>query len=180
MRERDGDRTSIATVGSRRKMLLGQCQFCRSAACGHAQKSSRAALQRIGAAHRALRRGARESASRAAERQALSHRSRMVLASGRQRRAARCGGLLEDVRPPVVRRGRVSTAKHRWRSAAEPTLVAFASSGWWMPVVKTDHRDHDLWVFGGDGNSSFRRRVAYVWGRVALGEPERTNRMTTD
>jgi hypothetical protein len=61
-----------------------------------------------------------------------------------------------------------------------PGLVAFASSGWWMPVVKTDHRDHDLWVFGGDGNSSFRKRVAYVWGRVALGEPERTTRMTTD
>jgi hypothetical protein len=49
-----------------------------------------------------------------------------------------------------------------------------------MPVVKTDHRDHDLWVFGGDGTSSFRRRVAYVWGRVALGEPERTTRMTVD
>jgi sulfatase modifying factor 1 len=65
-------------------------------------------------------------------------------------------------------------------SDAAPGLVAFASSGWWMPVVKTDHRDHDLWVFGGDGSSSFRRRVAYVWGRVALGEPERTTRMTTD
>jgi hypothetical protein len=58
--------------------------------------------------------------------------------------------------------------------ATTPALVGFASSGWWMAVVKTDHRDHDLWVYGGDGNSSFRRRVAYVWGRIALGEPERT------
>src|SRR5262249_38068870 len=59
-------------------------------------------------------------------------------------------------------------------TAVVPSLVGFASSGWWMAVVKTDHGDRDLWVYGGDGNSSFRRRVAYVWGRIALGEPERT------
>ena len=37
-----------------------------------------------------------------------------------------------------------------------------------MAVVKTDHRDHDLWVFGGDGNSSFRtaRRVCVGKSRV--------------
>jgi formylglycine-generating enzyme required for sulfatase activity len=57
--------------------------------------------------------------------------------------------------------------------SAPPALVGFASSGWWMAVVKSDHTERDLWVYGGDGTASFRRRVAYVWGRIALGEPER-------
>ena len=59
-------------------------------------------------------------------------------------------------------------------SAEIPSLVGFASSGWWIAVVKTDHGGRDLLVFGGDGNSTYKRRVAYVWGRIAIGEPERT------
>jgi hypothetical protein len=43
-----------------------------------------------------------------------------------------------------------------------------------MSVVKKDHRDRDLLVFGGDGSSTFKRRVAYIWGRIALGEAERS------
>jgi formylglycine-generating enzyme required for sulfatase activity len=58
---------------------------------------------------------------------------------------------------------------------ALPMLVGFASSGWWMPVVKKDQRDRDLWVYGGDAKWSFRRRVAYVWGRIAFGEPEKSS-----
>jgi sulfatase-modifying factor enzyme 1 len=58
---------------------------------------------------------------------------------------------------------------------ATPVLVGFASSGWWKAVVKTDSRDRDLWVYGGDGTASFRRRVAYVWGRIALGDAERAS-----
>ncbi|HKQ68297.1 MAG TPA: SUMF1/EgtB/PvdO family nonheme iron enzyme [Polyangiaceae bacterium] len=57
-------------------------------------------------------------------------------------------------------------------SDEEPELLAMASSGWWMAVVKTD-RDHDLWVYGGNQVGSFRRRVAYVWGRIVMGDPER-------
>jgi hypothetical protein len=58
--------------------------------------------------------------------------------------------------------------------AKGPIFVGFASSGWWMSVVKTDHLGRDLLVFGGDGNTTFKRRIAYVWGRVAVGEPERS------
>jgi formylglycine-generating enzyme len=58
--------------------------------------------------------------------------------------------------------------------AERPVLVGFASSGWWMSVIKTDHMGRDLLVFGGDGNTTFKRRIAYVWGRVAIGEPERS------
>jgi hypothetical protein len=60
-------------------------------------------------------------------------------------------------------------------------LVAFAPSGWWMPVVKIDPSStRDLWVFGGDEHSSFRRRIAYVWGRVVVGSGERTARPVKD
>jgi formylglycine-generating enzyme required for sulfatase activity len=57
---------------------------------------------------------------------------------------------------------------------AMPVLVGFASSGWWMAVVKTHNQERDLWVYGGDGNWSFRRRIAYVWGRIALGDAEKS------
>jgi hypothetical protein len=58
-------------------------------------------------------------------------------------------------------------------AGAAPAFVGFAASGWWMAVVKPDHGGHDLWVYGGDGKWSFRRRVAYVWGRIAIAEPEK-------
>jgi hypothetical protein len=56
---------------------------------------------------------------------------------------------------------------------ARTTLLAFASSGIWLAVVKPDHRGRDIWIYGADGRVSFRHRVAYVWGKVAVGEPER-------
>ena len=59
------------------------------------------------------------------------------------------------------------------RAGDAPTLIAFVSSGWWMAVVRSEPRGRDLWVYGGDDRSSFRTRIAYAWGRVALGEPER-------
>jgi hypothetical protein len=43
-----------------------------------------------------------------------------------------------------------------------------------MSVVKTANSGRELLVFGGDGTTTFKRRIAYVWGRVAIGEPERT------
>jgi hypothetical protein len=58
--------------------------------------------------------------------------------------------------------------------ALEPMFVGFASSGWWMSVVKTANAGRDLLVFGGDGNTTFKRRISYVWGRVAVGDTERT------
>jgi formylglycine-generating enzyme required for sulfatase activity len=57
--------------------------------------------------------------------------------------------------------------------ALGPLLLSFASSGWWMAVVRHDYNGRDAWVYGGDERSSFRRHVSYLWGRVAVGEPER-------
>jgi hypothetical protein len=52
--------------------------------------------------------------------------------------------------------------------------LAFASSGWWLPNVQQDDDRRMLWVYGGDGLGKYRRRVAYLWGRVGVGEPDRS------
>jgi hypothetical protein len=51
--------------------------------------------------------------------------------------------------------------------------VAFAPSGWWLPNVQLDDDPRMIWVFGGDGVSKYRRKVAYLWGSVGVGEIER-------
>ena len=50
--------------------------------------------------------------------------------------------------------------------------LAFASSGWWLPNVQLDDDRRVLWVYGGDGYGKYRRRVAYLWGRVGVGDAE--------
>ncbi len=53
------------------------------------------------------------------------------------------------------------------RPGTEPMrFVAFASSGWWLPVLRTDPNGRDLWVYGGDNQSGLRMHVSYLWGRV--------------
>jgi len=54
-----------------------------------------------------------------------------------------------------------------------PNVLAWASSGHWTPVLKSDVDARDLWMFGGDDLGSFRRLVGYVWGRVNVGPKER-------
>jgi Sulfatase-modifying factor enzyme 1 len=50
--------------------------------------------------------------------------------------------------------------------------LAFASSGWWLPNIQLDDDRRVLWVYGGDGLGKYRRRVAYLWGRIGVAEPE--------
>lgn len=54
-----------------------------------------------------------------------------------------------------------------------PNILAWASSGHWMPVVRVDVEPRDLWLFGGNELGSFRRLIAYAWGRVDVGSKER-------
>jgi hypothetical protein len=58
--------------------------------------------------------------------------------------------------------------------------IAFASSGRWLPTLRKDPDGHDVWVNGGDGRSTFGRRLAYLWGRVVVGEPERRRTPSAD
>ncbi len=50
--------------------------------------------------------------------------------------------------------------------------LAYASSGWWLPNVQLDEDRRVLWIYGGDGMGKYRRRVAYLWGRVGVGDAE--------
>ena len=54
-----------------------------------------------------------------------------------------------------------------------PKVLAWVSSGHWAPMLHTDKDARDIWLFGGDDLGSFRRLVAYVWGRVSVGPKER-------
>jgi hypothetical protein len=51
--------------------------------------------------------------------------------------------------------------------------LAFVSSGWWIAALKEDQDPRDLYVYGGDKDGGFRRHLAYSFGRVVVGEPER-------
>jgi formylglycine-generating enzyme required for sulfatase activity len=54
-----------------------------------------------------------------------------------------------------------------------PQVLAWISSGHWVPAIHSDHDPRDLWIFGGDELGGFRRLLAYVWGRVSVGTKER-------
>ena len=55
----------------------------------------------------------------------------------------------------------------------EPHVVGWASSGHWAPTLHGDYDARDVWLFGGDDLGSFRRVVAYLWGRISVGPKER-------
>ena len=57
-------------------------------------------------------------------------------------------------------------------SPSELQPLVFASSGWWLPSVQVDEDRRLLWVYGGDSRGKYRRKVAYLWGKVGVGEPE--------
>jgi len=52
-------------------------------------------------------------------------------------------------------------------------VLGWAGSGKWAPVVRAEGDYRDVWVYGGDDLGSFRRTLAYVFGRVNVGEKER-------
>lgn len=54
-----------------------------------------------------------------------------------------------------------------------PTVVAWVPSGTLFPAVQVEGDARDLWVYGGDAASRFRRQVAYLWGRLSVGPEER-------
>lgn len=57
--------------------------------------------------------------------------------------------------------------------AGRPRVLGWVSSGHWAPSIHSDVDARDLWLFGGDDLGSFKRRISYTWGRVAIGEKER-------
>jgi len=52
-------------------------------------------------------------------------------------------------------------------------VLAWTSSGHWVPTVRVDVDPRDLWLFGGDKAGRFRRLVVYQWGRIDVGTKQR-------
>jgi len=64
------------------------------------------------------------------------------------------------------------------RQRGETTIpLVFVPSGWWLPSVQQHDDRRMVWVYGGDGQGKYRRKVAYMWGRIGVGEPERGSQM---
>jgi len=58
-------------------------------------------------------------------------------------------------------------------SLDEPLVLAWTSSGRYVPSISTDYNPRYLWIYGGDDRSHFRTLVTYAWGRVTIGVTER-------
>jgi formylglycine-generating enzyme len=54
-----------------------------------------------------------------------------------------------------------------------PELLAFAGSGKYAPTVRTAEGKRELWVYGGDDRSHYRRMLEYLWGKVRAGGIDR-------
>lgn len=54
-----------------------------------------------------------------------------------------------------------------------PVALAFVSSDWWEPTVGETETARELFLYGGDRNGAFRKRVSYEWGRITEAAKER-------
>lgn len=61
-------------------------------------------------------------------------------------------------------------------SAAKSEVLAWAPSGVYVPTVQVGGNPRDLWVYGGDAKSHYRRLVRYAWGLVEVLHVERNVR----
>jgi formylglycine-generating enzyme len=51
--------------------------------------------------------------------------------------------------------------------------LAFVPSSLWQPTLGEAETARELFLYGGDRNGAFRRRVSYAWGRIAVADKER-------
>ena len=63
------------------------------------------------------------------------------------------------------------------QSIGKLEVMAWADSGVFIPTVRVHGSPRDIWVYGGDAKSHYRRRVIYAWGRIKLGRVERNVKM---
>ena len=81
---------------------------------------------------------------------------------------------LDDLRPELRRRfGRL---RNRWVFLVQigvAVLLAWVPTDWWEPTVGEAESPRELFLYGGDRNGAFRKRVGYAWGRIAVGDKER-------
>jgi hypothetical protein len=64
----------------------------------------------------------------------------------------------------------VVIARVRFDKAA---LLAFVPTDWWQPTVGETETPREFFLYGGDHEGAFRKRVAYEWGRIGVKDKER-------
>jgi hypothetical protein len=64
----------------------------------------------------------------------------------------------------------VVIARMRYDTAV---ALAFVASDLWEPTVGETDTPRELFLYGGDRNGAFRKRVSYAWGRILAAEKER-------
>ncbi len=51
--------------------------------------------------------------------------------------------------------------------------LAWVASEWWQPTLSETDGARAIYLYGGDRNGAFRRRVTYAWGKITVGDKER-------
>jgi len=54
-----------------------------------------------------------------------------------------------------------------------PVPMAFVPTELWQPTIGETETPRELFVYGGDDNGAFRRRVSYEWGKIGIGDKTR-------
>jgi sulfatase modifying factor 1 len=57
-----------------------------------------------------------------------------------------------------------------------PVPLAFVAADRWQPTLGQTDTPRELYLYGGDENGAFRKKVSYEWGRVGVGEKSRKKR----
>ncbi|EYF03478.1 formylglycine-generating enzyme family protein [Chondromyces apiculatus] len=73
---------------------------------------------------------------------------------------------------PPGQKGRCGIVAARMRFD-RPVLLSFVPSDWWTPTLGEADSARELYLYGGDHEGAFRRRVSYEWGRLGLADKER-------
>ncbi len=54
-----------------------------------------------------------------------------------------------------------------------PVALTFVSTEWWEPTVGETDTAREVFVYGGDKNGAFRKKLSYEWGRLVTGDKQR-------
>jgi len=76
-------------------------------------------------------------------------------------------------RPGEKKRCGVIIARMRFD---RPHALAFVASDRWQPTLGQTDAARELYLYGGDENGAFRKKVGYEWGRIGIGEKVRKKR----
>jgi sulfatase modifying factor 1 len=54
-----------------------------------------------------------------------------------------------------------------------PMSLGFVASNRWQPTLALANSSREVFVYGGDEHGAFRRKIAYDWGKITVGEKAR-------